>query len=265
MFNNLIESSSHRKEFQRRGSFLLFTTATYLLLFVITGVVSIYAYDAHLDSQTTELSIITFVPPEAPEEPAPAAPRNTIRPASDSSETPVRSTRTALVDSPSNPLNVPKDVGTIASSVPPARSDSIVGDRNVDPIGPPSTTRGVPGGTGTTPIVIDIPEPPATPTPTPAPVKLIKKSVVLNSEALSLPKPKYPPMAVQIRLQGMVSVQVLIDESGRVVSAKTVSGHPILSPEAQRAALQAKFSPTTVGGQPVKVSGVITYNFLLSN
>ncbi len=46
MFNNLIESSSHRSELKRRGSFFLFTTATYALLFVLAGVASIYAYDA---------------------------------------------------------------------------------------------------------------------------------------------------------------------------------------------------------------------------
>ena len=51
MFNNLIESTSHVQEFKRRGSFLLFTSATYALLFVITGVVSIYAYDAHLEAR----------------------------------------------------------------------------------------------------------------------------------------------------------------------------------------------------------------------
>ena len=50
MFNNLIESSSHAQEFKRRGSFLLFTTATYVVLFAVTGVISIYAYDAHLES-----------------------------------------------------------------------------------------------------------------------------------------------------------------------------------------------------------------------
>ena len=49
MFNNLIESTSHRKEFKRRGSFLLFTTFTYAVLLAISGVVSIYAYDAHLE------------------------------------------------------------------------------------------------------------------------------------------------------------------------------------------------------------------------
>ena len=83
--------------------------------------------------------------------------------------------------------------------------------------------------------------------------------------AISLPKPNYPPLAKQIRLQGQVSVQVLVDETGRVVSAKAVNGHPLFLVEAQRAALQARFSPTKLGDQPVRVSGVITYNFVLSN
>ena len=72
-------------------------------------------------------------------------------------------------------------------------------------------------------------------------------------------------MAKQIHLQGQVNVQVVVDEFGRVVSAKAVSGHPLLIIEAQRAALQAKFSPTKIGDQAVKVSGVITYNFVLNN
>src|SRR5687767_4857888 len=58
MFTNLIESSSHAKEFKRRGSFLLFTTATYLVLFVVTGVISIYAYDARLEQQNLELIVL---------------------------------------------------------------------------------------------------------------------------------------------------------------------------------------------------------------
>ena len=66
MFNNLIESTSHAQEFKRRGSFLLFTTATYVVLFAITSVVSIYAYDAHLEAQSTELELLTFVPVPPP-------------------------------------------------------------------------------------------------------------------------------------------------------------------------------------------------------
>ena len=77
MFNNLIESSSHTKEYKRRGSFLLFTGATYLVLFAIVGVASIYAYDAHLDQQMTEIEVLSWVP-QPPVEPAPEVLRNTI-------------------------------------------------------------------------------------------------------------------------------------------------------------------------------------------
>jgi protein TonB len=105
-------------------------------------------------------------------------------------------------------------------------------------------------------------EPPPAPEPTPVVPKIVRRDVI-NGLATHLPKPAYPPLARQIQLQGAVNVQVLIDESGKVVSAKVVSGHPLLIGEAQRAALQAKFSPTTIGGQPVKISGVIVYNFVI--
>ena len=70
-------------------------------------------------------------------------------------------------------------------------------------------------------------------------------------------------MGKQMRIQGSVTVQVLVDERGKVISAKAVSGHGLLIPAAQRAALEARFSPTLLGDQPVKVSGVIIYNFVL--
>ncbi len=264
MFNNLIESTSHAQEFKRRGRFLFFTAAIYMVLFVITGVASIYAYDAHLESQTNELSEITFVPLPPPEAAVPPD-RSAPRPPSDTASAPDRPMRTVLIDSTFNPNNPPPDVGVVASTVPPAPRGAVLGDRNVDPISPPAgDTRGTPGGTGTRPVTIDMPDPPPTPAPpAPAPPKIIRVSKVLNSQAISLPKPMYPQMAKQIRVQGVVTVQVLIDENGRVVSAKAVSGHPLLVPEAQKAALQARFSPTVINEQPVKVSGVITYNFVM--
>lgn len=260
MFNNLIESSSHAQEFKRRGSFLLFTTATYVVLFVITGVISIYAYDAHLETQNTELELLTFVPVPPPEA-TPEVVRN-IRPAENSNARPIRSTRTELIDSASNPNNIPEKIGTIASDVPPATRYSEIGPTNAESLAPAFSGREVAGGTGNTPVV-DIPDMPPPPAPTPVIPKVLKVSRVLNSQALSLPVPNYPPMARQIRLQGVVSVQVLIDENGNVMSAKAVSGHPFLVPEAQRAAMQARFSPTIIGDRPVKVSGVITYNFVM--
>ena len=86
---------------------------------------------------------------------------------------------------------------------------------------------------------------------------------MINGEAIELPKPPYPQLAKTNRIQGMVSVQVLIDESGKVVSAHALSGNAFLTTEAVRAAYRARFSPTKIGDQPVKVSGTITYNFVL--
>src|SRR5205085_5061756 len=121
----------------------------------------------------------------------------------------------------SNPNNVPRDVGTVAPNVPPARPDSVIGSFNGDPPAPAGNTHGVPNGTGNTPVV-NMPDtpPPAEPAPKPEAPKILKVSRVLNSQALSLPKPLYPPIARQTRTQGTVTVQVLIDETGRVISAK---------------------------------------------
>jgi len=261
MFNHLIESSSHTQEFKRRGSFLLFTTATYLVLFVITGVVSIYAYDAHLEQQTEELQLLTFVPPPTPDQPEV---RNTIpRSPTTATNNSGQSTRTVLMDSTSNPNNPPPFVGAIASNVPPANANSVIGPTNSDPPTPPGA-RINSSGTGNGPVV-NVPDEPPPPAPAPPPQTpaVIRISEILNSKALDLPKPGYPQMAKIARVQGKVLVQVLIDESGKVISAKAVSGPPLLVVDSQRAALQAKFSPTKINGQPVKVSGVITYNFVL--
>ena len=265
MFNNLIESSSHAGEYKRRGSFLLFTTGIYLVFFAIAGVVSIHAYDAHLEAQNTDLELLTFVPVPPPEAERQEVVRNTIRSASNSDRQPTRSTRTELIDSTSNPTNVPRTVGTVASAVPPARIDSVVGNTNADPPTPAfAGNRGVPGGTGNTPVV-DIPDaPPPAPEPAPVKPKILKISRVLNSEALDLPLPIYPQLARQIRLSGRVTVQVLIDESGKVISAKAVTGHAVFIDEAERAAMRARFSPTKINDQPVKIQGVITYNFVMN-
>jgi len=85
---------------------------------------------------------------------------------------------------------------------------------------------------------------------------------VLNGKATSLPLPDYPPAAKAVKAAGAVNVQILIDGEGNVVSASVVSGHPLLRQAAETAAMQAKFSPTQLNGQAVKVSGVLTYNFV---
>jgi TonB family protein len=111
-------------------------------------------------------------------------------------------------------------------------------------------------------VVLDSEPPPSAPTPRP-----ILKPVsggVLNGAALSLPAPLYPDAAKRMRLSGTVVVEVVIDEMGKVVSATANTGPGSLRDAAVQAALRARFSPTKLSGQPVKVAGVINYKFTLS-
>ena len=98
--------------------------------------------------------------------------------------------------------------------------------------------------------------------PKPSPPSKPISGGVLNGKATSLPKPPYPAAAKAVRAGGPVSVQVTIDENGSVISASATSGHPLLRQAAESAARGARFSPTTLSGQKVKVTGVITYNFV---
>lgn len=85
---------------------------------------------------------------------------------------------------------------------------------------------------------------------------------VLNGRALALPRPAYPAIARAAHASGTVTVQVLIDEEGNVISAHAIDGHPLLLAVSVAAARQARFSPTFLEGEPVRVTGVIQYNFV---
>jgi len=263
MFTNLIESQSHVREFKRRSSFFLITVTAYAVILFAAGIVSVYAYDAQLEAQTSSLELLNWVPPIKPEparDPQPAR----RPPTSSNSRTASQSVRPVLYESPSAPSKPPDTINVAPVLIPPARRDSIQGNYVADPIGPAiSPSCVVCTGTGITPRVeVDNGTPPPTLTP-PKPTLQRVSSVVLSSKALSLPQPPYPIMAKQIGLHGAVSIQILVDEQGRVLSAQVVSGHPILSGPAREAALRARFTPTILNGQPVKIQGVITYNFVM--
>jgi periplasmic protein TonB len=264
MFNNLIESSSHRKEYKRRGSFFLLTTGTYAVLLLISGVASIYAYDARLEDQIYQ-EVVTMLPVPEPD-PAAPAPTSPVRPRpADNNNSRVPERATAMLDV-NRPEVVPPEVSAKPNKALPLPEGPVrITGRDWNPPMPPGDNRtSGPGGSRivTPPRVIledDLPPPP----PPPANKITRVSKDVLKSKAISLPKPTYPALAKQIRLQGTVNVQVLIDEQGRVISAQPLEGPPLLIHEAKKAALQARFSPTMIGDQPVKVSGVITYNFVL--
>ena len=83
-----------------------------------------------------------------------------------------------------------------------------------------------------------------------------------RGRVVQLPKPVYPPIARVAHAQGSVEVQVLIDENGKVVAAVAISGHPLLQAASVKAARESVFTPTKVEGKPVKVAGVLHYDFI---
>lgn len=84
---------------------------------------------------------------------------------------------------------------------------------------------------------------------------------ILNSKAIELPAPKYPASGTSVRVSGQVQVRVVVDETGKVISAEAIFGPELLRASAVEAARRARFAPTVVEGITVKVSGILTYDF----
>ncbi len=276
MFNHLIESGSHRADLRRKGGFFLGTLGFYAVLFVTLGVGSIYAYNTHLDNQTLEINFLV-APPLPPQPPVAPTRDEQARqtPANANHEREVIQ-RAEVIPPLLQSTTPPQNVSTVANAhkeVPRNAPYVITGIDRGNPldgggiVGPRvgGNTTGIYTGTNNGGIRVetsdDVP-PPVTPTPRP-PTKVRLPSSVITSKVINKPVPPYPMLARQTHVSGLVTVEILIDEQGRVISAQATSGHPVLRVAAQQAALQARFSPTLLSNQPVKVSGVISYNFML--
>lgn len=264
MFEHLVESTSHKDDIARKGSFILGTVVVYIILGTALFVGGIYWYDAQLENQNLELTTLVAPVPVMPQQ---QAQPEKAKPADQPKDQAV-ATRTELIARVDQPI-APKEVSAVASKVPPIPKGVPVmqGSSNTEatisgPVG--SGSGGIPGGTGsgTGAPIVKVDEEPPPPAPTPKKITAPISGGVLNGKAISLPKPQYPAIARTARASGQVTVQVTIDENGSVISARAVGGHPLLQAAAVQAARGARFSPTKLSGQPVKVTGVITYNFL---
>ena len=258
MFDNLVESSSHKDDLARKGSFIGITLLVYAVLIVTFVIAGIFLYDAHLSEMELELTTLV-APVPVPQQQKQEVQKQEAKPVKTEQNVDVRQELVARVDMTQL---VPEKVSAKASEVPPVREGVVtrVGASNSD------AAVAMPSGPGTGTVVAAAPvkvvdEPPPPPEEKPKPRAPISGGV-LNGKAISLPKPSYPPIARAAHASGTVVVQVLIDENGSVVSANAVSGHPLLTQAAVNAARQARFSPTKLSGQPVKVTGVIQYNFV---
>ncbi len=112
---------------------------------------------------------------------------------------------------------------------------------------------------------IAAPPPPKVEAPKPvAPQRIRVGGNVQKANLIFQPKPNYPPLAKQARIQGVVKLNAIIDKEGTIQQLTVASGHPLLIPSALEAVKQWKYKPTLLNGEPVEVITQIDVNFTLS-
>ncbi len=257
MFDKLVESTNEKRQ-GRAGRIFFLTTLVYTLLLSGVAISTILGLNPALaDSLSVSVHLAPPPPPPGADLPQPS--------------------RTLLTKAPTTapvtvvPLNPP----------PVANLKTIMDEANRPPVvlgnricyGCPTSGSGPSVGIiGGNPLSEAPPEPPPAakpkatpePAPEPTPAKIVIVSRISPGLVLRRVSPQYPPMAKSIRLQGAVQVQVLISETGHVLSTGVVSGHPILRAAAEEAARQWLFKPTMLNDVPVKVQGILTFNFTLN-
>lgn len=268
MFDKLVASEPKSADFKNRRRYFVTSSVVVGVLFLAAVVASIFAAEYGLGSNSFELAqIMTPADLEIvePDTPQPQRQNNQSR----TSDLPTRMSNIPRVDEFSNV--VPNAISTTPNTEATRPKSPFIPNAkfNSDPVGSgtagrePSTSGPTGGGLQQSeriPTNEEIEQPPPREINKPRPP--VSKGP-LNGYAKSLPKPVYSAAAKAVRAQGSVTVQVMIDERGNVVSANAVKGHPMLKDESEKAARAAKFAPTILGDAPVKVTGVITYNFIL--
>ncbi|MEJ7847736.1 MAG: TonB family protein [Pyrinomonadaceae bacterium] len=274
MFDKLIESDSKGAEFKARGRYFIVSSLVVGSLFLSAVMFSLFAAEIGLGSDEFELSAMLAPPPNDAPEPKEPKQQTQQQAAANKSEV---TTRQANMQRPDEvPTKPPTKISSVPSTTKarpeygnfevtdgPER-DAVSGAPQSNGWGKESgTPDGTTAGTGTEAVarIEKLPPPPVVVEPKASAPKGPISLGVINGKAMSLPKPAYPAPAIMANAEGNVIVQVMIDESGKVVSSKAVSGHPLLKGAAERAAMNARFTPTLLSKVPVKVTGVIVYKF----
>lgn len=273
MLDQLVESRSTGQENKTRGGYLLTTFVLVVGLFFSAVLWSLFAKDLGMGNGTLDVS--TLVAPLAENAPAPIEKRQKPEQLNNAKSAVIsRQTNTLRID---ENLIVPRDVSVVPNTQKPRPNGNFqiaADDLETDGLPSGTTGRETVGGTGVgvqmnQPLPVENAkkiEPPPTLKKLPVEIApnskpVVKSEGVVNGKARFLPKPIYSAAAKAVKAAGAVNVQVMIDEAGNVVSANAVDGHPLLKMEAEKAARNAKFNPTLLSKQPVKVSGIIVYKF----
>jgi protein TonB len=264
MFNTLSISTINRRR-KRTAKFFLGTAVFYLLSVAAAFALSIVIANPQL-ADTSAHSALMIVPmmPEASQPSTPAAPRSSSQQAATRNDpTHVRD----LADIRAANTPAPKSSAVYNGPPMPGRVGSETGFGGGEYI-PGAIGSGIPDGREHG----EVTKPPQPPDPPkqvaqiePKVNRLVKlPSSVLQGKAIVRHTPDYPALAKQSRLEGSVSVEVIISPDGRVESARAVSGHAIFRVAAESAAKGWRFGPTLLNGMAVQVTGVIVFNFRLN-
>lgn len=258
MFEKLVVSTAQKQK-GRTATFFVFTSIIYLSAIALAFALSVLLADPKLaDTSDTIIHIANLPPPPRGPQPPQV---DVTRTDSGGTPRPDLSNLRSLEDIVNHPQSGPPRL-TLPAATGFNENDGVVG----------GAQDGVPGA-------IDIPgsstrgsEPPPRPAdlPKPQPRTTIDKrplpisSTVLQGKAIERRVPIYPELVRRIRLQGDVAVEVIISPEGRVESARAISGHPMLIATSLEAARNWRFEPTILNGVPVRVTGVITFVFKLT-
>ncbi len=276
MLDNLIESRNHKKENKKFGGFMLSTGFVLVTILCVGFVFSLFNQNIVLAADSLEISTL-LAPVEFEVKPEPVSePKPQIENKVQNNENKLPSRTENVLRTDETPKEIPNTVAVTPSNVK-ARPNSTftIGPINSDPvISGAITGRGTGNNSNPGPGIVannskpletiednKIEEPPPVIKPKEVKPPTIISGGVVNGKARNLVTPSYPAAAKNVGAKGQVKVQVLIDEDGNVVSANVVSGHPLLKSSAINAARSSKFTPTTLTGQKVKVTGFIVYNF----
>src|SRR5262245_49314892 len=256
MFDKLVVSTNERRK-ERTTRFFLGTVVTYMVVVASALAVSVIVSSPKL-ADTEVLCKIAPPPPFGGSTITKTLKPHTENPRQDLTRVLDFETVARRTEGPPTTVTPNPPVGTRVD----AGGQYGEGGPGAGPAGPAGP--GVGGGIDVAERIAPAPRPqPPTPTPvadnTPKVVRMT--SIVLQGKAIERVTPVYPSIAKPIHLQGSVSVEVIISPEGRVESARSVSGHPVLAKAAVDAAYVWRFEPTLLNGHAVRVAGVITFNF----
>lgn len=260
MFEQLVVSSLQRRK-QTTAKYFFGTGALYVLAIACAFVASVLMSEPRLADTDNILTLVgPSLPPARGEQPRDRGPQRPTQPASQPDPTRVRNFDEISRGARTSPPTITA-INTAGDGSDPGPGSDLPGSG-------PGSPGGVPDGV---PTVAPAPRPdPPRPQPAAQPAPAIDNrpvrvpSSILQGKAIERRKPVYPPIAKQIRLQGDVSIEVMIAPDGHVESARVVSGHPVLADKAREAALGWRFQPTLLNQTPVRVTGVIVFVFKLS-